>query len=225
MPGQAWDDDDPADRARILSNVSSLLTGLRADAPARMVPSVAEVQRWHAACYEGCKLPVAGYAGHFRGDPAVPELMSYEVGVGARQSDGWPSKVGVFSPQVHGEVLQLLSQVGAGIARLDAILAPGSRPAEAAQLQAIASLAAVIHGEWIRIHPYANGNGRTARIWAAWVALRYGVPIFVSVKPRPDDIAYVVASASSMGRPPDFRGDHSLALNLFTDMLVQVLRQ
>ncbi len=142
-----------------------------------MVPSVAEVQRWHAACYEGCKLPVAGYAGHFRGDPAVPELMSYEVGVGARQSDGWPSKVGVFSPQVHGEVLQLLSQVGAGIARLDAILAPGSRPAEAAQLQAIASLAAVIHGEWIRIHPYANGNGRTARIWAAWVALRYGVPI------------------------------------------------
>ena len=225
MPGQAWDDDDPADRARILSNLSSLLTGLRADAPARTVPSVAEVQRWHAACYEGCKLPVAGYAGHFRGDPAVPELMGYEVGVGARQPDGWPSRVGVFSPQVHGEVLQLLSRVGAGIARLDAILAPGSRPTEAAQLQAIASLAAVIHGEWIRIHPYANGNGRTARIWAAWVALRYGVPIFVSVKPRPDNIAYAVAAASSMGRPPDFRGDHSLALNLFTDMLVQVLRQ
>ena len=224
MPGQAWNEDDPADRARILKNVASLLAELRAVARGRTMPGIAEVQRWHAACYAGCKLAVAGYAGHFRGDPAVPELLGYEVGLGVRQLDGWPTKVGVFSPQVRGAVLQLLSQVEAGVARLDAILPPGGRPADAAQLRAMASLAAVIHGEWIRIHPYANGNGRTARIWTAWVALRYGVPVFVSVKPRPDDTAYAIASASSMGRPPDFCGDHSLARTLFTDMLVQALR-
>ncbi len=224
VPGPPWNDDDPADRARIRKNVGSLLTELRAIALGRVMPGMAEVQRWHAACYTGCKLPVAGYAGHFRGDPMVPELIGYEVGVGTRQLDGWPSKVGVFSPQVREAVLQLLSKVGAGAARLDAVLPPGGRPANAAQLQAVASLAAITHGEWIRIHPYANGNGRTARIWAAWVALRYGAPVFVSIKPRPDRAAYAIASASSMGRPPDFRGDHSLALTLFTDMLVQVLR-
>jgi hypothetical protein len=27
-------------------------------------------------------------------------------------------------------------------------------------------LAAILHGEWVRIHPFANGNGRTARLWA-----------------------------------------------------------
>ena len=244
VPGPPWNDDDPAERARILKNVGSLLTELRTTAPGRVMPDTAEVRRWHAAC----KLPVAGYAGHFRGDPVVPELIGYEVGVGTRQLDGWPSKVGVFSrsnrrqgagapqldgwpskvgvfsPQVLEAVLELLSKVEAGAARLDAVLPPGGRPADAAQLQAVASLAAITHGEWIRIHPYANGNGRTARIWAAWVALRYGGPVFVSIKLRPDDAAYAIASASSMGRRPDFRGDHSLALTLFTDMLVQVLR-
>ena len=220
VPGPPWNDDDPAERARILKNVGSLLTELRTTAPGRVMPDTAEVRRWHAAC----KLPVAGYAGHFRGYPMVPELIGYEVGVGTRQLDGWPSKVGVFSPQVHEAVLELLSKVEAGAARLDAVLPPGGRPADAAQLQAVASLAAITHGEWIRIHPYANGNGRTARIWAAWVALRYGGPVFVSIKLRPDDAAYAIASAGSMGRPPDFRGDHSLALTLFTHMLVQVLR-
>lgn len=223
MPGSAWDDDDPADGGRIRANVASLLAELIAQAPQRALPSIADVQRWHAACYAGCRLPVAGYAGHFRGDPAVPELVGYEVGVGARLPDGWPSKVGVFSSEVGAAALRLLAQIEAGVARLDAILPPGSRPSEAAQLRAVATLAAVIHGGWIRIHPYANGNGRTARLWAAWVALRYGVPVFLAVKPRPGDTAYALASVASMGRPPDFVGDHSLAQTLFADMLVKVL--
>lgn len=224
MPGPAWDDDDAADAPLILANIASRLAELRAAAAKRRAPTIGEVQRWHAACYAGCKLPAAGYAGHFRGDPTVPELVGYEVGIGQRQPDGWPSKVGVFSSQVRGAVLQLLSQIRGGIAHLDAILPQGNRPSDASQLQAIAFLAAAIHGEWIRIHPHANGNGRTARVWAAWVALRYGAPVFVSIKPRPNDAAYAVASARSMGRPPDFLGDHSLTESVFADMLVQALR-
>ena len=28
--------------------------------------------------------------------------------------------------------------------------------------------------DWIRIHPFANGNGRTARMWANAIFMRYG---------------------------------------------------
>lgn len=94
MPGPPWDDDDPADRATILANIDRLVRSMRANAGVRTVPDVAVVQRWHADIYDSCHLPVAGYAGHFRGEPTVPELVGYEVGVGPRQADGYPDRVG-----------------------------------------------------------------------------------------------------------------------------------
>jgi hypothetical protein len=69
------------------------------------------------------------------------------------------------------------------------------------------------HGEWVRIHPFANGNGRTARLWANWCALRYGVPPFVRLKPRPAGDLYPTASALSM------QGDHQAMVAVFADML------
>ena len=40
------------------------------------------------------------------------------------------------------------------------------------------------HGEWLRIHPFPDGNGRTARILVNGIALRYGLPAFMRVRPR-----------------------------------------
>ncbi len=34
---------------------------------------------------------------------------------------------------------------------------------------------------------FANGNGRTARLWANFIAVRYGLPPFVRLRPRPDE--------------------------------------
>jgi Fic family protein len=75
------------------------------------------------------------------------------------------------------------------------------------------TLCAYTHGEWVRIHPFANGNGRTARLWANWCALRYGVPPFVRLKPRPEGNLYPTASALSM------QGDHQAMVAVFADML------
>ena len=113
----------------------------------------------------------------------------------------------------------LLGQVEAAMHTLDALLPVGTRPSTVDELQAVVNLSAAVHGEWVRIHPFANGNGRTARMWPAALALRYSLPVFVTVKPRPEDIAYVNSSAASMGRPPDFRGDHSSAGNVFAHLL------
>jgi hypothetical protein len=80
------------------------------------------------------------------------------------------------------------------------------------------NLCAGLHGEWIRIHPFANGNGRTARLWANWAALRYGLPPFVRLRPRPEGIGYALASYAAMGR------DHSVMVGVLLQMLDQRLR-
>ena len=196
---------------------------MHADAPARTMPGIAMVQRWHAAIYESCHLPVAGYAGHFRGDATVPELLGYEVGLGPGQSDGYPDRVGLPANEVRPAVLDTLTNLSRALAALDNHVPVGHRPADPAALQSVAALAATVHGEWVRIHPYANGSGRTARLWAAWLALRYGLPVFVTVKPRPADADYAIAARLSMGRPPHYRGDHRAAVTVFAGMLTRAI--
>jgi Fic family protein len=73
------------------------------------------------------------------------------------------------------------------------------------------------HGEWARIHPFANGNGRIARIWANWIALRYGMPPFARLRPRPAGVAYANAAAASMA------GNHEAMIPIFRQMLEETL--
>lgn len=211
MPGTPWNDDDPADFAVIGANTAALIADLRAASHARTVPLLADALDGHARLYAGCTLPVAEYAGRLRGDVTVPDLVGYEVAVGPKQ--------GVWSSDVGASVTTFLNQVAAAVAAADVALPIGVRPTTVDELQAVVNLTAVVHGEWVRIHPFANGNGRTARVWAAWIALRYGLPVFVTVKPRPNDAAYAQAAFASMGSPPHFVGDHSVAANVFSHML------
>ena len=85
------------------------------------------------------------------------------------------------------------------------------------QLHAVLTLCAVLHGEWVRIHPFANGNGRSARVWANWAALRYGLPPFVRLRPRPEGLAYAAAGHASMA------GEHTLAVGVFRQQLQALL--
>jgi Fic/DOC family len=146
------------------------------------------------------------------------------IGPGTRRlADGWPEKMGLPSADVAAAVDRLVESVARTAGRLDPLIAVGSAPTDPVHLGAIVQFAALAHGEWVRIHPFANGNGRTARVWAAWVALRYGLPAFVTVKPRPAATAYANVSRSSMGRPPDFAGDHEQTRSLFTRLLNEAL--
>jgi len=51
----------------------------------------------------------------------------------------------------------------------------------------------------VRIHPFANGNGRIARLLANAIALRYGLPPFVQLRPRPNQGYPDAAEASMLG--------------------------
>lgn len=217
-----WADDD-LDGTLIAGNVAALLAELADGADQRVLPDAVELRRWHTRLYQGLRAPVAGYVGHFRGDPEVPELVDFDVGIGDLLPDGLPEKVGLWAEVVDGAVTRLLDLLHATVADLDARLPVGVRPEAAEDLVAVIELAARAHGEWVRIHPYVNGNGRTARLWVAFVCLRYGLPVVVAVRPRPDDDAYARASQRSMGRPPDFVGDHGPTVALFTRLLVERL--
>jgi fido (protein-threonine AMPylation protein) len=219
VPGPNWSDDDPSDLARIASNCQAVLRDASVRAGARELLTADRLCEWHRKIYESCRVPSAEYVGNFRGDTTQPDLVDYEVGIGRLQTDGYPERVGVWSYDVAVSVARFFMGLTAAVALLDGAIVPGSPPATTQLLEEVAAVCAFAHGEWIRIHPFANGNGRTGRVIANAVALRYGLPAFMTLKPRPSDVLYARAAKSSMGRPPDFRGDHAEAIAVFTHYL------
>src|SRR5205823_268885 len=115
----------------------------------------------------------------------------YEVSVGPFR--------GLASADVPRELVSFEGRMQQVVSSADAVISPGTRPADSQQLQGVLALCASAHGEWVRIHPFANGNGRTGRLWANWVALRYGLPPFVSNEPRPGRPYDSAAMASIQG--------------------------
>jgi fido (protein-threonine AMPylation protein) len=223
VAGPGWSDDHPGDQGRIVANCGGLLADIRAAAQARHTPTAEETKRWHAAMFQGCVLPAAAYVGNFRGAPQHRDLIDYEVGVGPTLADGYPERVGVWAADVAAELDLFFDRLQNAFAALDRHLAPGAHPTTVDLLQEAVALTAVVHGEWIRIHPFANGNGRTARLWAAYVSLRYGLPVYVALKPRPGDVAYARAAKASMGRPPGFAGNHRESIAVFAHLLTLAL--
>jgi fido (protein-threonine AMPylation protein) len=161
-------------------------------------------QEWHREAYRGVPLPVPYYAGEVRNsDPAYPELIGYEVSVG--------TVLGMSSADVPAALASFEAGLKAVVAQMDGVLAIGARPTSPADLYAVLEIAAIAHGEWVHIHPLANGNGRIARLWVNWVAVRYGLPFFLVLRPRPANLVYAAAAAASM------RGDHrSMVVALVT---------
>lgn len=162
-----WDDDS----AELRRNLTQLLEDIAHAAGQRTPPTVAAARVWQS--------------GSFRGEPGLENL---QVRIGAT--------FGVAAINVAAELARFEGKLQKTVADLDARLAIGSEP-NADQLAAVIDLCAWVHAEWIRIHPFANGNGRTARLWANSLAMRYGLPPFIRLRPRPN-AGYGEAGAKAM---------------------------
>lgn len=202
----AWE--EPAGCEPLIeANIRRVLGEIARASDRRDPPTITQATRWHRDLYDGIPRPFDYYAGEIRdSDPRFPELIDYEVEVDDNR--------GVPCAMVPAALEQFETRVQTASARLDADIPPGADPPvlAPAQLHGVLTLCAVLHGEWVRIHPFANGNGRTARLWANWAALRYGLPPFVTIKPRPGQ-PYGAAAMASM------RGDHRVTLAVFDQML------
>lgn len=123
---------------------------------------------------QGLRVPDGARVGRFRGEPGLERIG---VRVGGRR--------GAPPGDVARQVEAFISKLGAALEALDSRIPTGAVPGSADQLNAVLEVCGWAHAEWIRIHPFANGNGRTARLWVNYVAMRYGLPPFVRLRPRP----------------------------------------
>jgi Fic/DOC family len=194
VAGPAWDDEVASARAE--ENLRAIAFGIvSTSSKSRAIPVKDMVINWHRKMLDGIVIPDDAYRGAFRGS-AHPALLDYEVTVA-----GLPT---TKASDVAREVDNLISELQNNVMVLDEIDEHGN-PDEltAALIEAALNTAAWLHGEWIRIHPFANGNGRTARMWVLWLCSRYRLPQLLPLRPRPDTV-YNPASLLSM------TGEHSL---------------
>jgi fido (protein-threonine AMPylation protein) len=197
MPGPAWDDDDTSTRA------TENITGLALSIPAtssgsRAMPTASMARDWHRSMFEGVEVPDDAYRGGFRGD-SHPALIDYEVTAG-----GLPTtRAASVGEEVRKLIRELQNQV-TWLDEVDALEDPSVLDPDF--VMKILEPTAWLHCGWVRIHPFANGNGRTARMWALWLCSRYGLPQLLALRPRPSDTGY--DAATKLGT----LGEHGLFL-------------
>src|SRR5256885_2859632 len=133
----------------------------------------------------GLDVPNPKYVGRFRGEPGLETTRSW-IG---RLEGVPPGRVGQALAAFEDTLQRLVAALDARYARGQEVDRDG--------LAAVIDVCAWAHAEWVRIHPFANGNGRTARIWANALLMRYGLPPFIRLRPRPGG-GYGRAGAAAM---------------------------
>jgi fido (protein-threonine AMPylation protein) len=153
-------------------------------------PSADLVMAWHKEMFEGIA-PHSDYVGQFRDmDRTSRCLQGYEVVVG--------DIPGTNSSYVLIEIEAFFKQFNEKLSLLDrSFPSGGARSPTLDEVSLVIELAAWVHGEWVRIHPFANGNGRTARLLANYVLIRFGFGPALTIRPRPDQ-PYGIAARASM---------------------------
>ncbi len=177
----SWDEDSP----ELRRNLSKVFDEIVLAAQRREYPTIASAKRWQSLLMKNLTVPDARFVGAFRGEPGL-EKIQVRIDV----------HYGVDAAEVAEELAGFERKLHALLRELDAMLPIGQEP-DADQLAAVVDLCAWVHAEWVRIHPFANGNGRTARLWANFIAMRYALPPFIRLRPRPN-FGYGDAGAKAM---------------------------
>lgn len=200
-----WD----ADSRQLRKNLKEALRGIREDARQRQRPTVEVARRWHSTMLRALDLPDPQFAGRFRGEAGLEKV---DVIIGRHR--------GVGAGEIADQLARFEQTLQQAVSRLDELL-PAGVELNADSLEAVLNLSAWAHAEWVRIHPFANGNGRTARLWANGLAMRYGLPPFVRLRPRPDD-GY--ANAGEKAMTGDWKPTATLFRRMFSRFLAEAAR-
>lgn len=191
-----WDADSP----ELRRNLAGLLESIEEDARQRKQPSVEAARRWQSEIMRNLQADDSKYVGAFRGEAGLENVQVHVNGI-----------FGVAAPEVANALREFEHRLQSVVDYLDSLVPPGAEPI-ADQVAVIVEVCAWAHAEWVRIHPFANGNGRTARLWANFLAMRYGLPPFVRLRPRPAG-DYDLASEKAM------RGDWESTVAAFHQLL------
>ena len=205
-PEDFWDDKEtsPEDIRRGAANRARVLAELIEHALTSDPLDAERVAQWHKGCLTGLSYVTGheSWLGTYRGSNH-PDLKGMVVGVGGKK--------GTPPHRVKAEVEKFFSQLRGRMNALAAAIKPDEDKSPD-QLRQIAEVAGWAHGEWVRIHPFANGSGRTARLIANWVLSRFRLLPVVGIRPRPEH-PYGPAAAASM------HGDHSAITKFILQLL------
>ena len=191
-----WDADSP----QLRRNLASVAQAIGDSADRRDQPSLDLVREWHRQTMNGLAVPDTAYVGRFRGEPGA----QIDVVVGAAE--------GVAYENVKAQLADFERRLQAVVAALDAEY-PAGAELDTDAVAAVAELAGWAHAEWVRIHPFVNGNGRTARMWANFLLQRFGLPPVMRLRPRPHG-DYAAAGARAMAG--DWRPTVALILRMLS---------
>ena len=197
-----WDEDSP----ELQANLLRVLREIRDAAHDRVALNLKVLRRWHREVLRGLTLPDESMGGKFRGERG---LENVEIRIGVH--------FGVGAMEVRGAVNEFEQTLKRVVSRLDTLI-PEGEELYSDQLAAAVDVCAWAHAEWVRIHPFANGNGRIARLLANSIAMRYGLPPFVRLRPRPDG-GYGAAGEMAM------RGNWKSTAIVFHQMLLETLKK
>jgi len=200
-----WDEGpQPSDRARKQREAAlALLIKER-----RKLPSAELIKELHRVMFDG--IAPDDEIGEFRDQDQVPEsLRGVNVRVG--------KILGASYETVFDEVDDFITEFRTGVKRFDVMWSQLGKTKTYYAIDQMIKLAAWAHGEWIRIHPFINGNGRTARLWINYVIVRYGFPA-LPIRPRPNS-PYSQAAAQSMEH-----GDHNEMESVLYQLLAEAFQ-
>lgn len=172
----------------LLARCSALLLHLRRGQTNTLAAS-RDTRATHNLTFRGLVPPDCQYfAGHYRGEDGRC-LKYYEVGV-----DG-DSRVGAPPGEVWALMQEFETQIVAGLGILDAAFqVPNAQLSQRDKLINIIVFASRVFEMFLRIHPYANGNGHMARYILTCMLARYGHFLkSFPLEPRPPDPGYTNA--------------------------------
>ena len=213
-------------RPRLNKNLVEALNMARISATSFESPTLELPRQWQAQIMDDLT-PVGvadkSWYGKFRG-----EMGQEYIGVKIASYEGTPPQ------QVEEELAKFIKRTQRIISEYDEKMLTtdehGNRVVvqdlDDSVIRAIIGLMALVHGEWTRIHPFANGNGRTARLWANWIAMRYGLTPFVTLRPRPGKQYEMASSLAMQGQWQEMRPVFEEMFNdLASEKEVRVLRK
>jgi hypothetical protein len=177
-----WDADSP----RLHTNLGLVDAIIHDDAKKRRVPTVEDAREWHKTMMRGLDPGNPIFVGNFRGEPGLEDVGVEVAGIS-----------GTMPWDVQAELQRFESRLQAVVSGLDDLY-PEPESLDDDGRNAVIELAAWAHSDWVRIHPFANGNGRTSRMWANLILLRYGMPPVLRLRPRPDAPDYGQAGKAGM---------------------------
>jgi fido (protein-threonine AMPylation protein) len=147
-----------------------------------------DLKTWHLTFFRKV-VPVHYYAGNYRTNDVGRPCLAVDVHV-----DGNP---GVSHREVQLAMQGFSDAFQAACSQVSIFLA--TNPAARNRNRVLVTLLAQAVTDFIRIHPFINGNGRLSRFLAIYICRRFDLPIpFSDPRNRPDSLAYEAASAEAM---------------------------